>query len=262
MLLLPALLWLQPGDAQAQANPRDPVEVTQPTPEQRLDEAIRVYLRGDLPGARNLLIVLVQDPEMTDPQLTQEARIWLGEVQYLLGETAAAESTFRAALAHDPDLRMDTFDHPPEVVSFFNSIQAQVQVSTPDPPPVSPRSPLALALVPGGLQFYNEQPGWGGLTLGAVSLSLAGTLGMNLYLRQFDELPDQRGIQILVHQGQRDKEALAALQRTRVLQWSLASVGALSWSTSVAVGLLQSGPSSASVTLTVAPSGLALTGRF
>ncbi len=115
--------------------------------------------------------------------------------------------------------------------------------------------------LPGGLQFYNQQPGWGGVTLATVSLTAAGTLGLNLYLRQYDEIPGEQGIQIRVHPAHRQKAAIQALQRTRALQWSLASVGIMSWSTSLAVGLIQRS-NAPRLSLTVSPTTFGVSGTF
>lgn len=239
-MLLPGLIALGPSPAWGQT--AAPLEQAA-TPEERLEMAVRTYLSGELAEARNQLVVLVHDDDVQDPVLLEEARVWLGEVHYILGDTAAAEAVFRTALYANPQLRIDTFDHPPEVVAFFDSVKAQLgRLPGPvEPPPtVTPRGPgfIHYAL-PGGLQYYNQQPGWGTVTLASVALSGAGTLGINLYLRQFDEQPNERGTQILGHQGREPVDEIKRLQTLRAVQWSLAATGLVGWGAGMAVGTVQ-----------------------
>ena len=236
------------------------------SPEERLEEAIRTYLSGELAEARNQLIVLVHDEDLSDPELLEEARVWLGEVHYLLGDTAAAEAVFRTAIYQNPDLTLDTFNHPPQVVAFFESVKAEIgRVPEPvevTPPPVVVATPTFIHwTMPGGLQFYNQQPGWGTATLAGVSLSAIGTLGVNLYLRGFDDLPDQFGIQLTGHANHEDPDGLQRLQRIRTAQWGIAGLGLVGWTASLAVGSMQR-PEAEPLRLAVGPNTVALSFRF
>ncbi|MCB9791916.1 MAG: hypothetical protein H6741_04240 [Alphaproteobacteria bacterium] len=212
LLLLQALLLSLPAAAAgldgdgAQTSPAPvPVEPGLPAPEQRLEEAVDAYIRGELVQARDMLIQLVTDPDVDDPKLLQEARLWLGEIQYNLNELQAAEKTFQTVLLHDPELRLDPYRYPPDVIAFFDAVRAALEAQRPPdvvdpvrPPP--PRAPPSVAayLAPGGLQFYNKQPGLGALTLTAVGGLGATSLGMRIWLLSRDIDPDTPGVQIEV----------------------------------------------------------------
>lgn len=259
------LLGLLLVNAAAADTPAEQASVEE-SPEERLEEAIRTYLSGELAEARNQLVVLVHDDEISDPALLEEARVWLGEVHYLLGDTAAAEAVFRTAIYQNPDLSLDTFNHPPQVVAFFDSVKAEigrlpVPIEVPDPPVVVTNPTFIHWALPGGLQFYNEQPGWGAAALTGVSLSAISTLGINLYLRGFDDLPEQFGVQLTGHANHEEPESIQRLQRIRAAQWSVAGLGLVGWTASVAVGTAQR-PRTETLSLAVGPSTVAVSFRF
>lgn len=222
----------------------------------RLDHAIELYIAGESAQARNELLVIVLDPTLADSALQREARVWLGEVQYAMGELQAAEDTFRAALAYQPDLVLDPFVHPPDVVAFFDAVRATAQVQVPVPPfPTDPDRPSWLVLAaPGGIQFYNGQPVLGALTGGTVGGLGAVTLGMRLWLRAQDEDPDRRGVQIYD-----DPDRVRTLRTFRAVENTLGFAALGVWGIGMVQGVLHS---ELKAELVVGPTGAAVEVRF
>ena len=180
-----------------------------------------------MPEAEGLLIRLTSSPD-APAALVREARLWLGEIQYRDGDREAARSTFRAVLIEDLDTRIDPFEHPPEVVAFFDSVRAEVQAERRGLAP-APRGPLPPAwafLTPGGLQFHNGRPGLGLLTASGVTLGLLGVGVTNRYLASFDGDPEKYGIQI--YSDDEGAQELR-LERVRSAQWGLATLTGGVW---------------------------------
>ncbi|MCB9759042.1 MAG: hypothetical protein H6739_04315 [Alphaproteobacteria bacterium] len=254
--LIPALLLLLAAEARSApepspAPPEDAPAAPEPgpraapaTPKQRLDLAVRHYVAGERTAARNELLVLVNDPSLEDEALRTEARLWLGEIQYVMGELQAAESTFEAVLFEHPETRLDPFTHPPDVIAFFDAVRASVQVRTPKPvipPPLPvlpirpPPSKLTIA-VPGGLQFYNDQPALGVFTVASVAGLGVTTLGMRLWLQAQDEIPGERGIQIYD-----DPLRVQRLRTVRAVENTLGFTALGIWGTAVLQGAIRVG---------------------
>lgn len=285
--MLPPLHALLLGAAVAIAGPEDsgtkvggskeggptPVQVapTLPSPQARLEFAINAYIQGDLITARDTLVLLVTDPEVTDPALLREARLWLGEIQYTLGELQAAEKTYQAVLLREPELRLDPYKYPPEVIAFFDAVRAALEAQTPPPNPQGavvtpgppPRPGALLIATPGGLQLHNGQRGLGVLTLTSVGALGLGSLGMRLWLLSLDEDPQTRGVQMEVPIDQ--VEAMEVrLNTIRAVENTLGFTALGVWGAAVLQGALrmetQLGPTPAE--LQVGPGGAALTIRF
>jgi len=221
--------------------------------ESPLDSALEIYLDGDLAEARDALLRIVNDPELEDEALLQEARIWLGEVQYFLGEKEAARSTFRTVLLVRRGYRMDPFVHPPEVVAFFDSVRAEVDTVGPGPGPV-PRStpPIHAFLWPGGLQLHNGRPGAAALTAATVTGSAAAVGGLRFFIVRQDVDPDTFGVQI--YEG--DDDRLRQVKQARAAQFGVSAVAATLWiSTTV-------GGTSRAIRPTMTPGGLGLSIRW
>ncbi|MCK6523072.1 hypothetical protein L6R49_16755 [Myxococcota bacterium] len=168
--------------------------------EDRVDAAIQLYIQGSPGAARDALMLILSEPELAGRrEVLSEARVWLGEVQFVLGEHAAAQATFEAALRDDPNLRLDPFEHPPEVVTFFDAVRAQ---QPPPPPEDGPRATategpsLLVTVAPGGLQLYNGQTGLGAAVIGSVSAMGITCLTMRLWLVSHDDKPGTWGVQV------------------------------------------------------------------
>lgn len=228
-------------------------------PQARIDAAVSLYISGDLPGARAELIRLVNDPSLNESDL-QQARIWLGEVEYVGGEREAARSTFRTVLLYDPGFRMDPFLHPPEVVSFFEATRAEL-ARVPDPlPPLTPsRPPLPRTLawvMPGGMQINNGRPLLGVSTFAGV-LALAGsTIPMRYWLLAQDRDAQTWGIAVGTEEEQ------LQVRRMRALQLSTGTAAGLLWLGAGIGGSLKVQGSQAPVTVMLSPQGAALRVRF
>lgn len=202
----------------------------------RLEAAINLYISGDSPAARNELMVLVLDPALANTPPQAEARVWLGEVLYAMGEVQAAEDTFRAALALDPALRLDPFLHPPEVVAFFDAVRVSAQARPPEESFTRKDEgpPWLVLAMPGGVQFYNGQPVLGTLTGGTVGSLGAITLGMRLWMRAQDEDPDHFGVQVYD-----DAERVRRLRAVRAVENTLGFTALGVWGVGIAQGVLR-----------------------
>ncbi|MEY3213276.1 MAG: hypothetical protein RIT28_3757 [Pseudomonadota bacterium] len=164
----------------------------------RVDAAIQLYIQGSPGAARDALMLILSEPELAEHRVVlAEARVWLGEVQFVLGEHAAAEATFDAALRDDPTLRLDPFEHPPEVVTFFDAVRAAQPA-----PETSPRSPapsgpsMLVTIAPGGLQLHNGQTRLGAAVIGSVAGMGITSLTMRLWLVSNDDKPGTWGVQV------------------------------------------------------------------
>jgi len=179
---------LAPGQAAAQT-----VSSTQhlvKTPDERLDEAVRLYQTGSHHDAKSILASLVNDPAMANEGLRQRARVYLGEVLYLQGAKEETRRLFEAVLLQDPTYVIDPFAHPPDVCGFFETIRAYIRpaapVATPTPTPTAPGRPPMSAYAGFGIyQFQHGRIGMGATlataqaTLGALSLASFYGLSVN-----------------------------------------------------------------------------------
>jgi hypothetical protein len=160
-------------------------------PTERLDAAIEAYLRGDLDLARDAFLALVADPglKQSHPQVRREAQVFLGSLDYNLGDRRAAHRTFLSILLEDPEFELDPFAHPPDLLAFYDSVRVEALAMRPRPvEPVEPRERLnpLLIVVPGGLQLYNDQRRYGLLVLGGVTAAAATSLVAGIQLRRMD----------------------------------------------------------------------------
>lgn len=166
----------------------------------RVDAAIQLYIQGSPGAARDALMLILSEPELAEHRVVlAEARVWLGEVQFVLGEHAAAQATFDAALRDDPALRLDPFEHPPEVVTFFDAVRAaQPAPGTPprSPQPAAVGPSLLVTVAPGGLQLYNGQTRLGGAVIGSVAGMGITALTMRLWIVSHDDKPGTWGVQV------------------------------------------------------------------
>ena len=80
-----------------------------------LNEAVESYQMGNRPEALQTLLSIATTPQY--PQaIQQEARIYIGEILYLEGNTDGAREYFLETLMTDADYNIDRFRHPPKIV--------------------------------------------------------------------------------------------------------------------------------------------------
>ena len=193
------------------------------SPQERLDEAVRLYQTGAHDDAKRILTGLVNDPGLDNESLRQRARVYLGEVLYLKGDKEEARRLFEAVLLQDYGYVVDPFAHPPDVRGFFETIRAYIRPEPTTPAPVTPtppvgRPPLATYAGFGIYQFQSGRPALGTAMAGAQA-----TLGA-LSLASFYGLT-QNG-------GWETEAQKTALDRRRALQWGATAgfYGAWMWS--------------------------------
>jgi tetratricopeptide (TPR) repeat protein len=212
------LLLLHPSVLRAQE--------PEPSGQERLALAIRLYRAGQHDEARATLINMITDEDVEDMELKLEARVYLGEVLLAAGNRTAAYDAFRAILDDDRDYRIDPYEHPPDVVEFFEMARATMATGSDEPPPPPPdpiRPPPTWApmhwtgLTPFGLhQLRQGRYGWFSvLAVGQIG-TLAGTFatGIPLYM-------DSEG-----YQDEYDK-----LIAMRSWNWALSGAFAALWIT-------------------------------
>ncbi len=241
------LSWGGPAWAQEEAPP-DPGDDAQApttvipeeqTPEDRLAQAIQAYLSGELETARRGFLSLVADTrlEQSHPTVRREAQVYLGSLDYNLGDRDAARSTFLSILLEEPEFALDPFAHPPELIAFFDSVRVQAQVMRPVPPPPAepaPRLNPLLFVVPGGLQLYNQQRAYGLGVLGGVAGLALATGAINLRLRAMDQDANSTGIQVYTEADKQLAERLKTVNN--VTGWSTVAL----WSATFLHGALVS----------------------
>lgn len=237
------------------------------SPEEELEAAIVQYLSGELETARLSMIRLANDPRVEDSDLGQRVRLYLGEVQYVMGEQQAAWSTFLAVLLEDPTFRMDPFVHPPDVIAYFESVREYAERfqarPPPPPPPPDPEVPgnpnLFLIGVPGGLQFFNEQNVLGYVAIAGIAGSSTAALSLRVHILDQD-ISDDDGVQVAT------EDERIRLERLRV--WRNVCLGTTGgvWGLSVVQGLVRAyrpqPVDDAGASLTVGPAGAAVTLRW
>ena len=162
-----------------------------PDPQTRLDDAVRLYMSGDLVGARTGLTDLLNDDSISERELRVRARIYLGEVLYVEGQRAAAWDAFRVIIREQPDFHLDPYEHPPDIVEFYETVRAATTTlddrfpphdTLPLIPEDNPSFPLWGVLPFGAYQIAHDRPVRGSLlalgqvATGAVSVALLGNL--------------------------------------------------------------------------------------
>jgi hypothetical protein len=74
--------------------------------------------------------------EGVDPVASVEARLFLGEVLFVLGRRDEARAIFEALLSENPDTKMSLLEHDPEVIDLFEVVRASI------PGPIGPEPPV------------------------------------------------------------------------------------------------------------------------
>ena len=126
--------WLATGAGPASADegaspiqPDMPIEITLPSPDERLKEAVYIYQTGAPKNAQAMLAGIVNDRSYDDESLRQRARVFLGEVLYLQQSEEEARRVFETVLTLEPNYVIDPFEHPPDVCGFFETIRTYIR---------------------------------------------------------------------------------------------------------------------------------------
>ncbi len=172
-----------------------------PTGQERLALAIRLYRAGQYDEAQSTLINLLKDEAVQDLELRLEARAYLGEVLLADGNRTAAYEAFRAILEDDRDYQMDPYEHPPDVVEFFEMARVTMSTGADEPPPLPEPIPPPPEYQPlhwtgfspfGVHQLRQGRFVWGSLLAAGQLGTLAGTFatGIPLYRNHAAEEPE------------------------------------------------------------------------
>lgn len=232
------------------------VAVTQAaTPEVLLEEAKQAYIAGDPDLARELFTgVLALGPSLP-AEVRREAMAYLGDLLFSEEGPEASRNVFDSLLDEAPDYTLDAFDHPPEVVAYFESIKA---AQAPAPRIVPPLEPWpAMVAVPAGVYYYTVgKPGVAllvgvGQVGGAVGswVTFARAREMSACLR--NEPPDCDGVDA----------SSGRYVRVRTLNWALFALGTSAYLGPLVVETARWGATT-SVTLGVGLDGVRLAGSF
>jgi hypothetical protein len=211
-----------------------------------VDAAIQQYLEGDPGGARNRLEQLLgRGPEL-EAGIRQDALAWLGDILYSEDGERAARTIFMALLAENPSYQLDAFQHPPEVVAYFESLRPPPVVTQPLP---ELRPFPSMILAPGGMYYYLNGRPIAGATLTILQLgSLAGSAALYFELKS---LPAEVKTEADVQRA----------QTLRALNWSLAGVGWLSLTVPILVESSRWGVEQRAQ-VSMGPGGVVLSGSF
>jgi hypothetical protein len=208
MLVSPAIASPpeSPAPTDGEAGPEtaeDPLHI--PTPAERLEEAVLNYQTSRHGLAMQLLAI----DQTIVASVRQDARVYLGELLYIQGDTEGAKKLFEQVLTEDPDYQIDRFRHPPDVCGHFEYVRTyMVPTTTPVAPTMVLRPMPPAGYAPfAAYQFkYTTARRWpmliGQLGFGAASVTIFGIL-----------LADHSYLE-------NDDETLQSLQRLRLAQVS------------------------------------------
>jgi len=173
--------------SQPWALPPEPTPAERPPPagfDEQLEEAKRLHFQGEHQAALDLLNHLKVQMDLSVNEvswtLRAETLVYLGELQYVTGNTVQALSAWRSVLEQDLAYpRLSPFSHPPEVVGEFEQLRARIhQEVAARPVPRPPPTPAWTVLPLGIPQFIDGHPvrgtvfGVSQLALGTVSLAM------------------------------------------------------------------------------------------
>ena len=169
-----ALLWLALSGAAGAAEGDEPPSAAPASEQERLEQAVAEYQSGRWDDAQGALAGLMSDSTVSQP-VQQEARVYLGEILYVRGDTEAARKIFEQVLTIDPDFQVDPFRHPPEILAQFEIARSSV---APYPRPEPFRTKFSSTFQPFGLyHLQHERPVMGAtLLVTQVGLVAAGSI--------------------------------------------------------------------------------------
>jgi len=110
--------------------------------DQRVRKAMDLFDRAEFTKAKDLLVGLVDAPELPDEDRLQ-ARIYLAASYYGLGDRASAKAQFLILARRYPRAELDPYLFLPEVVDLYNAARMQVRREAPGETPPAPPAPPA-----------------------------------------------------------------------------------------------------------------------
>jgi len=218
-----------PPDATARPDPPvEPPPDPSPGPGDPFAEVLEYakgrYFEGGHQEALELLLGLEErlaGGEEVGDDLQGEALIYLGEIQYVMGDTLDSWDTFEFLLQRNPDQIISIYHHPPEVVNWFGLVRREMLQSmadTPDDPPprvIDPGPAPWWTWAPLGTpQFAQRRPvagaAFAGIQSGLGVASIA--LYRDLQKRARDDDGDLRDM---------DTDEFRRFQSRRAIQWAV-----------------------------------------
>ena len=217
--LHPGVAWASEEASPPSTDPQPQPELEPPTHRAQLNAAVSAYQRGEGESAKLSLARLVNDPTLSDEQLRQQARVYLGEVLYLHQNEEEARRVFEAVLTLDPTFTIDPFAHPPDVCGFFETVRAYIVTPNTLAPVSNGPVPSSAFL---GFGLYQFQ--YGDTRKGARIAALQAAAGA-VSLVSFASLMGDR-------QYRSDETPLSSLKARRSVQWgaTAAFYGVWAWS--------------------------------
>jgi hypothetical protein len=108
--------------------------------DQRVLKAIDLFDRAEFTRAKDLLVTLVDAPQLSDEDKLQ-SRIYLAASYYGLGDRASAKAQFLVLVRRYPRVELDPGLFLPEVVDLFNQARLEVLKENPSSAPVAEKGP-------------------------------------------------------------------------------------------------------------------------
>lgn len=219
-----------------EASPPPSVQEEAPPPADAgaaLEGAKATYFEGRHSEAVALLRDLqgrIDKGEIDDPEIVAEVLIYLGEIQYVLGDERSARAAFRLLLERDPDYpTISPYRHPNDVVGVFELVRQSVledrAALLADPGTRRTRTPMpAWGYAPLGIpQFVSRRPARGAM-YATLQVGL-GAASIGTWIAIAREVPPKGSAYT-----EDQKARLTAL--TYGLQWPLTAGAWLSWAIS------------------------------
>ena len=178
---------------------------------ERLEAGVRLYQTGKAERAAAMFAALVNDPSLNQPDLRQQARLYLGEVHYSQQNQEEARRLFEAVLMVDPNFVMDPFAHPPDVTGFFETIRAYIRPTTPPPPQITDSAPVPKTPASA---FY----GFGIYQLSHGDKRMGTTLAIGQSVFAIVSIASFAGL--LGNHAWATKDERSRLQTQKIVQWS------------------------------------------
>ena len=156
-----------------------------PTFAEQLQAAKGAWFRGERADAeaslQQLYLRLVSGEEVP-LEVGGEVAIYLGEIAFVRGDLVAAEAAWSWLLQRDPDFPISPYQHPLEVVGWFEGVRSRLAAERIRAP--APKRPYPWwGFLPGGApQFRQDQPVRGAVYLAAQTALAATSLGVWAHL--------------------------------------------------------------------------------
>ena len=166
-----------------------------PTPAERLEEAVLNYQTNRHGLAMQQLAMLSIDQDI-EQSVRQDARVYLGEILYIQGDTEGAKPLFEQVLTEDPTYQIDRFRHPPDVCGHFEYVRTYIVPQVSPVMIVRPMPPAGYAPFAAYQFKYTTSRRWpmmvGQVGFSAASLTLFGMLLADRTYSEDDEDKLQR----------------------------------------------------------------------